>query len=123
MSGSTQGKAPVDLPLLLSTLAIAIGGVLAIRSVVHGDPTGPLFVRKQIMGIALGFAAMAFFALNDYKILLPRFSRALSVVNVGLLLIVLKLGHSTNGAQRSRCCHTLWFAIVRKRNKNAATTC
>lgn len=100
MSGYARNKTGVDLPLLLAVLAIAAGGVLAIRSVVSGDPGGALFVRKQILGIAIGLGAMALFALNDYKMMLPRISRPLSAVNAGLLLIVLKLGHSANGAQR-----------------------
>lgn len=90
----------MDLPLFLSIFVIAVGGVLAIRSVVHSDPGGALFIHKQMFGIAVGFVGMALFALNDYKILLPRLCRILTFLNIALLLVVLKLGHSANGAQR-----------------------
>lgn len=100
LPANTRGKAPIDLPLLLSVIAISIGGVLAIRSVVISDPSGPLFIRKQIIGIVAGVIGLSVFAFNDYKILLPRLSLFLSVVNVGLLAIVFKLGHAAKGAQR-----------------------
>ena len=100
LAANARGKAPFDIPLVLSVLAIALGGVLAIRAVTEGDPTSAIFVRKQLLGIVIGAAGLAVFALNDYKIVLPRFAMALSVINVGLLLVVFKLGHAAKGAQR-----------------------
>jgi rod shape determining protein RodA len=90
----------LDWTLILTVVAIALGGVLAIQSAMHGDPASAGFYRKQLLGVAIGLTAMLAVALSDYSALLPRISKPLSWINVGLLLVVLKLGHSAKGAQR-----------------------
>jgi rod shape determining protein RodA len=90
----------IDLPLLLTVLVIAAGGVLAIHSALHGQPSANGNVRKQIIGIVIGLVAMVALASSDYTQLLRRHSQWLYWANIFLLGIVLLHGHSSRGAQR-----------------------
>ncbi|HEY3331281.1 MAG TPA: rod shape-determining protein RodA [Capsulimonadaceae bacterium] len=99
-SGTSRDKYKVDLPLLVTVLVIALGGVLSIRSALHGDVAGAWFVKKQLIGILAGTGLLFAIALTDYSAFLPRISKPLTFINIGLLILVLKLGHSAKGAQR-----------------------
>jgi rod shape determining protein RodA len=100
----SRSKLPFDPVLVGIVLTISFWGVASISSALRNDPKGAAFVYKQIVGIALGGICMGALAACDYAILLPRISKALTMVNIGALLIVLKLGTSSRGAQR-------WLAL------------
>jgi len=90
----------LDFPLLITVIVIAIGGVLAIHSALHGQPSANGNVHKQIFGIIVGIVAMVALSATDYTQLLRRHSRWLYWLNIFLLTIVLLHGHSSRGAQR-----------------------
>jgi rod shape determining protein RodA len=90
----------VDLVLLLTTLAIAICGVLAIHSATHTYLSSADYPRKQAIGIAVGLIVLAAIAFSDYAHVVARLSRPLYWLNLALLLIVIVHGHSSHGAQR-----------------------
>src|SRR5579863_8221598 len=90
----------IDYLLLGTTLLIAIAGVLAIKSAMHGQPEGIAYARKQIVGIVLGLGIMVGLGVSDYSRLLPRYSRWMYWGNIAMLALVIKLGHSSHGAQR-----------------------
>jgi rod shape determining protein RodA len=99
-SGWNDNAKHIDLILLITVLIIAVGGVLAIHSALHGQPSASGNVRKQAVGIVLGLAAMIALASSDYTQILRRHSRWLYWFNLFLLTIVLLHGHSSRGAQR-----------------------
>jgi rod shape determining protein RodA len=95
-----QGMRQVDIPMIAVVLLISFGGVLAIKSAKHADVHAIQFVGKQIAGIVIGFLAMLWLAMHEYETLLKRFARTHYYVNLALLAIVLKGGHSSHGAAR-----------------------
>lgn len=64
---------------------------------------GFFFVKKQLLGIGVGFLALAFLANFDYR-KLERFKVAGLLISIALLILVLFLGEEKNGARR-------WFNI------------
>ena len=90
----------IDFPLLTTVLLIAVCGVFAIHSALHGQHSAVGNTRKQAVGIVVGLAAMIALAASDYTTLLRRHSRWLYWANIGMLGIVLLHGHSSRGAQR-----------------------
>lgn len=90
----------IDYLLLGLTILIAIGGVFAIKSAMHGIPDGGAYARKQLVGIVLGLALMIGLGVSDYSRVLPRYARWLYWGNILLLAVVIKIGHSSHGAQR-----------------------
>jgi rod shape determining protein RodA len=88
----------VNWPLAGGAVAIALIGLLCIRSAgLHGD--GGAEFHKQILYIVLGLALMIGLSLVDYRNW-QRWAFALYVVNLLLLLVILRSGHSAMGAQR-----------------------
>jgi rod shape determining protein RodA len=90
----------IDFPLMVTVIVIAIGGVFAIHSALHGQAAANGDARKQAVGIIFGIAAMVGLAAADYSQLLRRHSRWLYWFNIFLLTVVLIHGHSSRGAQR-----------------------
>jgi rod shape determining protein RodA len=99
-TGWSDATKHIDYPLLITVLVIAIGGVFAIHSALHGQPSAGGNVRKQIFGIVIGLGAMVALASSDYTQLLRRHSRWLYWANIFMLGVVLLHGHSSRGAQR-----------------------
>jgi rod shape determining protein RodA len=98
--GWRESLKQIDVAVFLTVLVIALGGVFAIHSALHGQPSANANTHKQIVGIVVGLAIMVALAMSDYTILLPRASGWLYWINIGLLSIVLLHGHSSRGAQR-----------------------
>lgn len=77
MVAQKQGMKQIDFFIVVSVLLIAIGGVFAIKSALHGDPGSAGNVRKQAVGVVVGFAAMVWLARQEYETLLMRVARCL----------------------------------------------
>jgi rod shape determining protein RodA len=90
----------IDWILLLSTLAIAFGGVIAISSATHSMPDGSSFPHKQELGIVIGVSAMLALSASSYVSFARRCSMGLYWSNLFFLGLVLLHGHSSHGAQR-----------------------
>ncbi len=86
--------------VVLTALAISIGGVLAIHSATHGDNAGADFAHKQSAGIVLGLVAMIAIGFCNYHTVIPHVTKWLYGINIALLLLVVVRGHSSHGAQR-----------------------
>ncbi|MCL6557895.1 MAG: rod shape-determining protein RodA [Firmicutes bacterium] len=93
----------LDYTLLVTTVLIIIYGLIIISSATHAtNPAGadPLaFVKKQMMSVGLGLAVAVFLVSWRYEELM-RYTTALYVVNILLLVAVIFVGHSALGAQR-----------------------
>jgi rod shape determining protein RodA len=90
----------LDFLLLASVLIICMGGILCIRGAKHDDLHALDFVRKQSVGVMIGFGILLALALSEYEMLLRRVSPYLYAFNVVLLATVLVVGNSSHGAQR-----------------------
>jgi len=88
-----------DRLLIGATLALAICGVVLIRSAVLHDPTAANEWQKQIAYVVVGIAVCAVFAVVDYR-RWRRWALGLYVLNLGMLMAVMRGGHSALGAQR-----------------------
>jgi cell division protein FtsW len=94
-------RGALDYVLLLAVAGLLMIGLLMVFSAsqlsVDGDPS--YWFRKQLVWAALGVVALLFTARLDYhawqRVSLPGMLLAL-----GLLLLVLRLGHTVYGAQR-----------------------
>ena len=97
-----QGLRQLDWVIVGSALLICVGGILAIKSARHLDLHPLDMVRKQMVGVLLGGAAMIALARADYEVLLKRYARYLYPLNIVLLLAVLNnhFNHASHGASR-----------------------
>ncbi len=86
-------------PLAISSVAIALLGVLCIQSADFRDPDASGEFKKQILYLLLGIPLMVVFSFIDYRNW-QRWAPGLYVVNLLLLLFILRGGHSALGAQR-----------------------
>lgn len=87
----------LDVATLLTALAIACAGVLAIASATHGDTPGRAGLWKvQLVWLALGLLAMAVVVGLDYH-LWAEFSYALYGATLLLLVVVLVFGREVGG--------------------------
>lgn len=93
----SHARKNLDTPLLLLTYGIAVFGMLILYSATHSDP-GAAY-KKQAIWMVLGSLALAGAASINYNAL-ARFARTLYAFNLILLLAVLKVAHTTNGAAR-----------------------
>jgi rod shape determining protein RodA len=85
--------------LALSTVALALFGVLIIHSADLSNPAAAGEWRKQLFSIVVGVGLMGAFAAFDYR----RWQRPvfwLYGINLLLLALVMRGGHSALGAQR-----------------------
>ncbi len=87
----------LDYPLVAVTLAVACIGLAALYSATRDD--GLRYLLKQSGCMVLGLIGMVAAARIDYA-LLPRLTKPLYIVNVGLLLLVMRIGSEIKGAQR-----------------------
>lgn len=93
----------LDYTLIVTALLIIIYGLITISSATHAiNPSGSdafAFVKKQVIAVTLGMAVAVFLIGWRYEEL-PRYTTALYVVNIMLLIAVMFVGHSALGAQR-----------------------
>ena len=82
-----------DFKLVILVVATTILGILAIGSAKESVQS------RQIMGMALGIAAMLIIAFTDYGMILKLYW-PIYIANIGLLLMVQFWGESSNNAQR-----------------------
>ena len=94
----------LDWILLSATLLLLIFGLLAIYSLSRGGAIGEFsFYQKQLSFIILGVIVFFLVALSDYD-LWKLYARPLYFLGIFLLILVLLIGHITNGA-------TSWFSF------------
>jgi rod shape determining protein RodA len=86
-------------PLAIAPVLIAILGVLCIQSADLHDPDASGEFKKQVLYIILGVPLMIGFSFIDYQNW-RRWAVPLYAVNLILLLVIIRLGHSALGAQR-----------------------
>jgi rod shape determining protein RodA len=87
----------LDKPLLILTYLTALLGILMIYSATHGDPGA--YHKKQMIWVVIGSVGLVLTTGIDYH-LYARFARHLYILNLLLLTLILKVGHTTNGAVR-----------------------
>jgi rod shape determining protein RodA len=98
--GSSHPLLKIDWILLITTLLIAFGGVLAIQSAEHGYTDGSSYPHKQLVGIVIGTAVMVGLGISSYASFVKRSWIWIYTLNLLLLGLVLLHGHSSHGAQR-----------------------
>jgi rod shape determining protein RodA len=89
----------VNWPLGGGAIAIALLGLLCIRSAGSHAGDGGAEFHKQTLYLLLGVSLMIGLSLVDYRNW-RGWAPALWCVNLGLLLFILRAGHSAMGAQR-----------------------
>jgi len=92
-----------DFTLALAALAIIAFGCVTIYSASSGGGSGTTYVEKQLIFACIGMAAAAILASIDHSVY-HRYAGKLYGWTLVVLLVVLKLGHQSKGAQR-------WIAI------------
>lgn len=89
-----------NIYLVLSVIALCVIGVLILNSAMANDLDRDSTIRKQITGLAVGFAVMLVVSFADYHFVL-KFSPLIMLVNYLLLFLVLTpFGVSSHGATR-----------------------
>lgn len=89
----------VNWPLGGGAIAIAVLGLICIRSAGSHAGGNSAEFHKQVMYLLLGVPIMIALSLVDYRNW-RKWAPALWIVNLLLLLFILRLGHSALGAQR-----------------------
>lgn len=91
---SVDVLAHLDLYLLLSTAILTVVGLLMVYSATRNlIPTEPsYYIKRQIVYAVIGFIAMCFFIVVDYR-LLQRFANLLYGLVILALLAVRAIGH------------------------------
>lgn len=89
-----------NIKLILCVAALCVMGVLILNSAMANDLSREDTIRKQIMGLAVGFSIMLLVTFVDYHFIL-KFAPLIMVVNYVLLFLVLTpFGVSSHGATR-----------------------
>ncbi|WP_319526644.1 rod shape-determining protein RodA [uncultured Desulfosarcina sp.] len=90
-----------DWGLLLLTLALGGAGLVALYSAVSAGMVEPdiLLFKKQLIWYGVGFVAMVFCFLFDYK-QIERFATFIYLMSVGSLVVVLFFGKIVGGSKR-----------------------
>lgn len=89
----------LDWPLLVATLALMAGGVLALYSAVQNTPSPADFIRARIAHSIIALAVLGLLAAVDYQAV-ARVWRPILAGTVLTLLAVLVIGRTSFGAQR-----------------------
>lgn len=87
----------LDVPLLFLTGLLCVMGTVILFSATHSDPS-PAW-KKQLILTVLGIGLLAAVAYFDYHVT-ARFAKHLYLFNLVMLLAVLRIHHSINGAAR-----------------------
>jgi rod shape determining protein RodA len=93
----------IDWLVVSVTLVLAVVGILIVRSAEQGSGGAPGLWTRQALWVAFGVAAMMVVASLPPRVL-QTFAWPLYLLAVGLLLLVLPLGHLAGGARR-------WFTV------------
>lgn len=89
----------IDVTLIITTFTLVFIGLIMIYSA-NGKDAGPSSeVHRQILYISIGTVIMVLFTAIDYE-LWGRLYRHIYVITIILLIIVLFIGHTVQGAQR-----------------------
>ncbi|MBW3622025.1 MAG: rod shape-determining protein RodA [Armatimonadetes bacterium] len=90
-----------DPMLLILSLTLCLGSLVAIHSAMSAAGSISTYVIKQFVGILLGFGAFAFMARTDYRAVMAS-SRSLYTASLVMLALVLVpgIGADKMGAQR-----------------------
>lgn len=83
----------LNIKLIIAAFLLTLIGLAVVTS------ANSVYMKSQILGMALGLAAMAVVAMIDYDFIL-QFSWLYYVGVVGILLLVLLVGDDAGGAQR-----------------------
>ena len=83
----------LNIKLIIAAFLLTLIGLAVVTS------ANSAYMKSQILGMALGLAAMAVVAMIDYDFIL-QFSWLYYVGVVGILLLVLLVGDDAGGAQR-----------------------
>ncbi len=86
-------------PLVAASLLVTLIGIACIQSASLHDPDAAGEGRKQILYAVIGVLAMFGISLVDYRVW-RRWAPGLYIVNLILLLVIARIGHSAMGAQR-----------------------
>jgi rod shape determining protein RodA len=98
-SGAKRYARNFNWPLAVAGIAIALIGLICIRSAgLHDADSGTEF-KKQVLYLALGVPLMLGLSVVDYRNW-QRWAPGLYVINLLLLMFILRGGHSALGAQR-----------------------
>ncbi len=100
MVGAVQARRhlkPLDIPLLLTTLALVGAGLAILYSATY--PWAPELFRRQLVWLMLGLIAIGVLTVIDPAVWM-RHSRWLYLLNLALLLLVDLIGAERKGAQR-----------------------
>ncbi len=89
----------LDWPLLGATCALVAFGLVMVYSTTRSGPHPVMFIRSQILHLALGVLIGIVVLAVDYRSFAAG-ARAIYVINLLLLAAVLVLGHTSLGAQR-----------------------
>nr|WP_243716219.1 rod shape-determining protein RodA [Actinomadura darangshiensis] len=102
-SGRLAGLRRLDMPLLLSVLALSAVGALLVRSATFQlltergeDPEG--FLKRHILNLIIGFVLGGIVTLLDYRLLRAYVPILYGVACVGLLAVLTPLGETINGS-------------------------
>lgn len=93
----------IDVPLLLGAASLVAIGLIAVYSATHtlaengGDPL--FFVKRQIVWVGIGLAAVGGILTIDYR-LLQKWTRVIYVSVLALLTAVIVIGPRVMGAER-----------------------
>ncbi|NLG84012.1 MAG: rod shape-determining protein RodA [Firmicutes bacterium] len=89
----------LDYAMLITTLLLVLFGLAMVYSATHASQRDSLFtVKKQLVGVVLGFLGMASIVFVDYHVS-ERFHLLIYVGNLLVLAAVLLLGKEVHGAR------------------------
>lgn len=90
----------LDFRLLALALALTMVGITVLTSATEGLPAGRLYhLQRQLLAVALGVVAMVVMLAIDYRDF-DRMAKPIYLGQLGLLLVVLVLGRTAQGATR-----------------------
>lgn len=98
--GTEEVIRKIDLPLLVSVIALVIFGCIMVYSATCSRTDNPfLFLRKQVIWVLLGTIAMVAIALSNYNYL-RNYTGFIYGVTIFLLMVVAIVGVIESGGQR-----------------------
>lgn len=89
----------IDFTLIITTLTLIFIGLIMIYSANGKEAGQSAEVRRQILYIIVGIVVLVLFTAIDYE-LWGRLYRHIYVLTIVLLIVVLFIGHTVQGAQR-----------------------
>ncbi|SDZ78718.1 cell division protein FtsW [Lachnospiraceae bacterium NK3A20] len=103
-TAKTEGEGLHDYSLLFIIFFLVVFGLIMLYStssyeagIAYGDPA--YYLKRQLLNSVIGILAMFFVATIDYHIF-EKFSNALYVISVLMILAIIPFGREVNGAKR-----------------------